>query len=712
MSDQSLDLEIGVKIVCIESSDKDNFEIGSGFVFYQDSDFNYILTCAHVIKAVGGDSQVLVDGYPAVIIAQSSEKSADDLAVLATRKSEIYPIQPLASYVPFLDSKLLDMHFRTKGFYLENKNEMMARLLKGTLSELVNKRVRYQHGHTNVWQLKLDDEYLLEPGYSGSPIVNKVYRVICGVVSQKKGDGRQGFGISIETLENVWQESTNLLRQDIYDLDQIVKLLNSIFHNKESQFSGFCNQHFPEYFDGNLPILPRVAYLVLCCHHFDKISCLLDEIKAINNKEYSKYISRIYVKQSLSKSIILNKNKLSNLCNFFLTKICKKKKKTEDDCETEIIYDYRENLGLEKSIFNQIQLLVIESFATATIVILDISRTQTQILDANPGSIKLRLKLPDYSLDELIKIFQSNRQLANCLGIQYINEILIQPFEIKNIKKLFIQNFSFQEIIEICAEYFPDFYELEHHLLSYNNNSFTRLMINLVTNSKIAEHIIFKSRKETIIEKLILYLSNNSRIEEILDIAREKNSKAYEQCRPYRRVPRRSDRITSMNNVTRWKYVKAAASGFGVSFLYSLLIWTSLFISDHTGLISIIAWVTLPLLGNFVGETVSKNLNNRRSKNIAILAVFSFVGGFLFSLLMLFTIRDSYYSSEGNIRDTILKTLIRLPVFFIVGIILLVVFVTSDLLANLSRNPILLLSVLIRGGLFGIGCRNAYQRAR
>ena len=59
MNDQLLDLEIGVKIVFIESSDEENIEIGSGFVFYQDSDFNYILTCAHVIKAVGGTSQVL-----------------------------------------------------------------------------------------------------------------------------------------------------------------------------------------------------------------------------------------------------------------------------------------------------------------------------------------------------------------------------------------------------------------------------------------------------------------------------------------------------------------------------------------------------------------------------------------------------------------------------------------------------------------------------
>ena len=38
MNDQLLDLEIGVKIVFIESSDEENIEIGSGFLFYQDSE--------------------------------------------------------------------------------------------------------------------------------------------------------------------------------------------------------------------------------------------------------------------------------------------------------------------------------------------------------------------------------------------------------------------------------------------------------------------------------------------------------------------------------------------------------------------------------------------------------------------------------------------------------------------------------------------------
>ena len=404
MSDRSLDLDIGLKIVCIESSDEDNLEIGSGFVFYQDLELTYILTCAHVVRAVGGDSKVLVDGYKAVVIAQSSQKSADDLAVLAIKNLNTYPIQPLASLVPFIDSPILDVHFRTKGYYYQGKNDIVTKFLKGTLNGLVNRRVRYQRDSTQVWELELDDDYLLESGHSGSPIVNKVYHVVCGVVSDKKGDGKKGFGISIETLENVWQESANFLRHDIYDLDRIVKLLHSIFHNNESQFLDFCDRYFSEYYDANLAILPRISYLVLCCHHFDKISDLLDKTKDINKQKYGRYISSVYVSRIMTKSVAFSHKKI-NICTLLRAKFFSKEIKSEVDCEAEIIYDYRGDLGLDKRDFKQIQLLIIDSFATATTAVLKLSRSQIQILDAGTGSIKIRLKLPYDSLKELINIF-------------------------------------------------------------------------------------------------------------------------------------------------------------------------------------------------------------------------------------------------------------------------------------------------------------------
>jgi hypothetical protein len=61
-------------------------------------------------------------------------------------------------------------------------------------------------GHVSrikAWDLEITDKFPLQPGYSGSPVVDEYGKVI-GVVNTRLGDGKTGVAISIEALEQIW----------------------------------------------------------------------------------------------------------------------------------------------------------------------------------------------------------------------------------------------------------------------------------------------------------------------------------------------------------------------------------------------------------------------------------------------------------------------------------------------------------------------------
>ena len=63
-----------------------------------------------------------------------------------------------------------------------------------------------------AWDLVFTDGHLLEPGYSGSPVVDELSGVVIGVVSRREGE-KWGLAISIEELTKVWQDMPETLRQ-------------------------------------------------------------------------------------------------------------------------------------------------------------------------------------------------------------------------------------------------------------------------------------------------------------------------------------------------------------------------------------------------------------------------------------------------------------------------------------------------------------------
>lgn len=187
-------------VVLVTSSDRDESHFGTGFVIDKDERTTYLLTCAHVVRDVGGLDKIGIYGIQARVIASSPEDGAD-LAVLRIEKPlDVSPL-PL---LPLYSVAEQDRPFSTAGFQLDGK-QFLIRKLHGTLGEQVWVQVREQAGRIRAWDLEITDKYPLQPGYSGSPVVDKHDNVI-GVVNTRRGEGKTGVAISIETLKIIWRE--------------------------------------------------------------------------------------------------------------------------------------------------------------------------------------------------------------------------------------------------------------------------------------------------------------------------------------------------------------------------------------------------------------------------------------------------------------------------------------------------------------------------
>ena len=183
-------------IFLITSSDSSNTSFGTGFAIYQNSGSLYVLTCAHVVRDVGSSDKVLVEGMFAESIA-SGEEEGIDLAVL---KVEGLSKPSLAMEARGENGST----FVTAGFQKFDKDRLI-RPLRGTLGDQVGLKSR-KSGMTNqAWDLHIIDSHTLQPGYSGSPVVDEESGAVLAVISYRQGEGRQGLAISIDALEKIWK---------------------------------------------------------------------------------------------------------------------------------------------------------------------------------------------------------------------------------------------------------------------------------------------------------------------------------------------------------------------------------------------------------------------------------------------------------------------------------------------------------------------------
>jgi hypothetical protein len=655
MSERKVSLDIGVEVLIVKSSIPDNPYFGTGFVIHQDADSTFVLTCAHVVEDVGGKDRILVNGYKANLVSMGNDE--DDLAILKIKRTKTYLTKPLASYDPFLDSGNLNISFGITGFSEKIKGSYSTQEVEGKLGALVNMTTGYQHEPTKAWELYVNDEKVLKPGYSGSPVVNKIHRIILGVVRFREGEGKSGLAISIEALSNIWNNDlSNLLRDNIYNLDEIAKLTFSVFHEDEEGFSEFYRTHFRDQFRDDLTFYAQIAYLVLSCHYLNLIDNLLSTINNAHPEIFQKYAHKIYVKKSIYNARVFKARKKAE--NEIFCKRIKAvlkdingnlfKKVDSDRSQVEITYRFDGRLGLDPQSLNQVELLVIDAFVTATAIALDISRSSLEVLAVKTGSIKVQIRLSSKKVDEIIHLYESDRNLMHKLGISYVTEVLERPFYIEHIESLLDQGFSMSELMELCEEQL----------------------------NTIPSEIISIEDKKTFIRELLRYFSMESSISELLSILERSKPEQYVKYSPYIKIPRRPfqeeirqgdqrnrSRRTSQN--INWRqFARVGIKAASISFLCSIGIFILyLVVSQLNDILAGVIFISFPYLGNYIGEVVSRNLNYQGSRSAARLSVISFLSGALIMPLLAATyIFFLFYT--GNSFRAFLYTLASIPVFF------------------------------------------------
>lgn len=213
-------------VVLVTSQAPDNDAFGTGFVIRRSSGAVYILTCAHVVKDLGGEDQVCVDGMAATV-ATSGEPDGLDLAVL---KVEGLWQKPALKLKRATDrSKAI----KTIGFQKFDRYRQQRSLA----GELGNQVALYAHNGDRIqtWDLQIVDDYSLKPGYSGSPVIDVDREIVIGVVSHLQGQGDYGLAISIEALDRIWP---------MVDSEQLYRALMKLGYRQQvRQFTRLIRDH-------------------------------------------------------------------------------------------------------------------------------------------------------------------------------------------------------------------------------------------------------------------------------------------------------------------------------------------------------------------------------------------------------------------------------------------------------------------------------------
>ena len=211
----TLEYEIQKSIVLITASNPDIKKFGTGFVIRQTSSVAHILTCAHVIEDVGGVEQILVDGKKATVVSYGQDIGLD-LAIL--RVEGLWKKPALQTQGCGEKDRTIVM----AGFQAYARGHLI-RPLRGTLGNQGGLQIN-RGELVPVWDVQIvDDNYNLEPGYSGSPIVDTATEKVVGIVSHRQG-GRIGLAISIEALDKIWQ---------VLDDDQLYQVLQKLGYQKQ-----------------------------------------------------------------------------------------------------------------------------------------------------------------------------------------------------------------------------------------------------------------------------------------------------------------------------------------------------------------------------------------------------------------------------------------------------------------------------------------------
>ncbi|MEL6159902.1 MAG: serine protease [Cyanobacteria bacterium J06627_32] len=197
-----MDSNLENSIASITSADDNNKNLGTGFVVYKDTAAAYVLTCAHVVRELGGEGKVEVDKHPSTVLALNEAQGLD----IALLKVEDLSKEPLVlSEMAQSGKRLLVSCFPSFQRHLV--------LFEGSLGEKID--IEQAGERISGWLLEFDDR-VLTPGCSGSPVIDADTGHVIGLVSHSLNP-TSGVALSVEGIEKFWRQG---LKNELIEIGQ------------------------------------------------------------------------------------------------------------------------------------------------------------------------------------------------------------------------------------------------------------------------------------------------------------------------------------------------------------------------------------------------------------------------------------------------------------------------------------------------------------
>lgn len=192
-----MDASLLSTIYPIESNREGDNTVGTGFLIHQYRQTSYFLTCAHVVESIGGE-HLQINGIAARVEAIGASNDLD-LAMLAIPGFSYQPVAEL------INTGKVGDPITIAGIY-DYGQHRSRKPIRGCLdSQSSLKKPKAQGKWIKAWELRLETDEYLQPGYSGSPVVHDASRRVIAVVSHRRGQGDRGLAISVEAIHELWQ---------------------------------------------------------------------------------------------------------------------------------------------------------------------------------------------------------------------------------------------------------------------------------------------------------------------------------------------------------------------------------------------------------------------------------------------------------------------------------------------------------------------------
>lgn len=183
--------------------------LGTGFVVHHDEQGDYVVTCAHVVRDVGGEIGIKVEHEEADVIAIGTSP-APDLAVLRVQNLGRNPLK-------LSTTGNSGMRFTISGVSSFLQGQVQYKSYMGNLAIPGKLGFLDYLEHIRIWDLKVDSDEEIKHGHSGAPVIDEISKRVIGVVSARQGENR-GIAIAIEHLIDVWENMpSDLVEKDELD---------------------------------------------------------------------------------------------------------------------------------------------------------------------------------------------------------------------------------------------------------------------------------------------------------------------------------------------------------------------------------------------------------------------------------------------------------------------------------------------------------------